>query len=119
MTTTQLFCSHPQLFDVDNPVNKHSSKFLFSTEGHIFPLKKEFHHRPWQELFEDPIPSKKGSFQRKHKLASFQDREVDEETTSITADDGETEDSFPIITDVQSNSSMVSGIVSFYCGEKE
>ena len=32
------------LFDVDNPVNKHDIKYLFTTEGHILPLSGELKH---------------------------------------------------------------------------
>ncbi|KAG8227687.1 hypothetical protein J437_LFUL007000 [Ladona fulva] len=35
------------LFDKDNYVNKHFSKFLFTTEGHIFPIKSKFRLKAW------------------------------------------------------------------------
>lgn len=35
------------LFDTDNHVNKHSSKYLFSTEGHLFPIRSSFRKKPW------------------------------------------------------------------------
>lgn len=28
------------LFDVDNPVNINAEKYLFTTEGHVIPIKK-------------------------------------------------------------------------------
>ncbi|XP_005089315.1 ER degradation-enhancing alpha-mannosidase-like protein 1 [Aplysia californica] len=37
------------LFDVDNPVNREFSRYLFSTEGHIFPLDQNFHRKPWED----------------------------------------------------------------------
>lgn len=36
-----------QLFDVDNPVNKLASHYLFTTEGHIFPLLQQSRRKPW------------------------------------------------------------------------
>lgn len=38
-----------QLFDIDNPVNKEFSRYLFTTEGHIVPLDMKFHQKPWEE----------------------------------------------------------------------
>ena len=55
MTTKSLislhleFCFNPQLFDFDNPINQKFSQYLFSTEGHIFPLNKKLHRKPWTE----------------------------------------------------------------------
>lgn len=37
------------LFDKDNYVNKHFSKFLFSTEGHLFPVDIQFRSKVWTE----------------------------------------------------------------------
>lgn len=50
-----------QLFDVDNPVNKDLSKFLFSTEGHIFPVSWRYRRKPWEsaESKEDNVNHKK------------------------------------------------------------
>ena len=38
-----------QLFDTDNHLNKHPMKYIFSTEGHILPLKREFRKKPWED----------------------------------------------------------------------
>ena len=38
-----------QLFDEANPVNKEQSRYIFTTEGHILPLDRNFHQRPWEE----------------------------------------------------------------------
>ena len=35
-----------QLFDVDNPVNRHYERLLFSTEGHTFPIVKKLRRNP-------------------------------------------------------------------------
>ncbi|XP_046407206.1 ER degradation-enhancing alpha-mannosidase-like protein 1 isoform X1 [Ischnura elegans] len=35
------------LFDKDNYVNKHFSKFVFTTEGHIFPILLKFRTKSW------------------------------------------------------------------------
>lgn len=40
------------LFDVDNPVNKLASHYVFTTEGHIFPLLKQSQLKHW-DLSED------------------------------------------------------------------
>ncbi|XP_041377881.1 ER degradation-enhancing alpha-mannosidase-like protein 1 [Gigantopelta aegis] len=37
------------LFDVDNHLNKKSSEYLFSTEGHIYPIDRRFRRKPWEE----------------------------------------------------------------------
>ncbi|RUS87428.1 hypothetical protein EGW08_004803 [Elysia chlorotica] len=37
------------LFDEANPVNKEQSRYIFTTEGHILPLDRNFHRRPWEE----------------------------------------------------------------------
>lgn len=36
------------LFDEENHLNKEASKYVFSTEGHIFPLDKRFRIKPWE-----------------------------------------------------------------------
>ena len=38
-----------QLFDKDNYLNKHPSKYLFTTEGHILPISREFRHKAWED----------------------------------------------------------------------
>lgn len=37
------------LFDKDNYVNKHFSKYVFSTEGHLFPVDIQFRSKVWEE----------------------------------------------------------------------
>ena len=37
-----------QLFDKDNHVNKALSRYLFTTEGHLFPIDGRWRHKPWQ-----------------------------------------------------------------------
>lgn len=37
------------LFDEDNHLNRHASKYVFTTEGHIFPIDKRFRTKPWEE----------------------------------------------------------------------
>ena len=46
------------LFDVDNPINKRGEKFLFTTEGHVFPIGRHF-WKVWEEDEEDALFSKK------------------------------------------------------------
>jgi len=31
------------LFDLDNPINRKSNEYIFTTEGHILPLSERFH----------------------------------------------------------------------------
>lgn len=38
-----------QLFDKDNHLNRQASKYLFNTEGHIFPINQKFRRKPWEE----------------------------------------------------------------------
>lgn len=40
-----------QLFDKDNHVNKQASRYLFSTEGHLFPVSQIFREKHWKEEF--------------------------------------------------------------------
>jgi hypothetical protein len=37
------------LFDVDNPINRLSEKYLFTTEGHVFPVADQFRRKIWQD----------------------------------------------------------------------
>ena len=30
-------------------MNKHPTKFLFTTEGHIFPISMDYRHKTWEE----------------------------------------------------------------------
>ena len=45
--TPELF--YFQLFDTENHLNQDSSKYVFSTEGHILPIDKKFREKPWEE----------------------------------------------------------------------
>lgn len=37
------------LFDKDNHVNKALAKYLFTTEGHLFPIDGRWRRKPWEE----------------------------------------------------------------------
>ena len=42
------------LFDFDNPVNRLGEKYLFTTEGHVFPINDQLRKKIWQdELFSE------------------------------------------------------------------
>uniref|UniRef100_A0A1B6CFG3 alpha-1,2-Mannosidase n=1 Tax=Clastoptera arizonana TaxID=38151 RepID=A0A1B6CFG3_9HEMI len=43
------------LFDEDNYVNRHFDKYIFTTEGHLFPLDLKYREKPWTELEINPI----------------------------------------------------------------
>ncbi|XP_071082851.1 ER degradation-enhancing alpha-mannosidase-like protein 1 isoform X1 [Haliotis cracherodii] len=46
------------LFDKDNHVNTEASKWLFSTEGHLFPVSRQLRKKSWEEWQpQTPIPS--------------------------------------------------------------
>jgi len=47
------------LFDEDNPINKHSSNFMFTTEGHVLPISNRFRLKSWDSdgLFSSGIYS--------------------------------------------------------------
>ena len=38
-----------QLFDKDNHLNRQGSKYIFNTEGHVFPILQKFRRKPWEE----------------------------------------------------------------------
>ena len=47
-------CAHTQLFDTDNVVNRYSSQFIFTTEGHVIQLDPALRRRPWdRDSFQD------------------------------------------------------------------
>lgn len=37
------------LFDIDNPVNKMDSGYLFTTEGHLLPVNNRLRHKSWDQ----------------------------------------------------------------------
>ena len=40
------------LFDIDNPINgKDSERYLFTTEGHIFPISSKIREKVWEDDF--------------------------------------------------------------------
>ena len=43
------------LFDIDNPINKMADKYLFTTEGHVFPIKSTLRSKIWEteDIFDD------------------------------------------------------------------
>lgn len=45
-----------QLFDKDNYVNQHFDKYIFSTEGHIFPVEKRFREKHWPSENSGTVP---------------------------------------------------------------
>ena len=53
--TSSCFALFLQLFDTDNHVNTHASRYIFSTEGHILPLwRKDLRKKSWEvNLFRD------------------------------------------------------------------
>ena len=38
-----------QLFDTENYVNKHSAQFVFTTEGHLFPIAAQYRQKSWEK----------------------------------------------------------------------
>lgn len=41
------------LFDVDNPINKMNEHYVFTTEGHVFPIRDAFRRKLWEEDLQD------------------------------------------------------------------
>ncbi|KAL3104431.1 hypothetical protein niasHT_028948 [Heterodera trifolii] len=41
------------LFDMENPANRHYERLLFSTEGHTFPITRQFRRNPVGTAFHD------------------------------------------------------------------
>ena len=50
-----------QLFDKDNNANVNGMKYLFTTEGHILPLRAQYHKSPYTKRHR-PATSKAKSF---------------------------------------------------------
>ncbi|XP_061187713.1 ER degradation-enhancing alpha-mannosidase-like protein 1 [Saccostrea echinata] len=46
------------LFDKDNHLNKAQSKYVFNTEGHMFPISSRFRRKPWETDEKKPSASK-------------------------------------------------------------
>ena len=58
------------LFDVDNPINKRGERFLFTTEGHVFPIERSS-WKVWEEDEEDALFSRKVLFLFKSRVPSY------------------------------------------------
>ncbi|RWS29972.1 ER degradation-enhancing alpha-mannosidase-like 1, partial [Leptotrombidium deliense] len=39
------------LFDFDNPLNRYPTRYIFSTEGHVFPVSSKMRNNNWQQDF--------------------------------------------------------------------
>lgn len=37
------------LFDTDNHINKNNERYLFTTEGHVFPIREHYQRKVWEE----------------------------------------------------------------------
>ncbi|KAL5015540.1 hypothetical protein ScPMuIL_009810 [Solemya velum] len=48
------------LYDKDNHVNQAEANYMFSTEGHLFPVNRQLRRKPWEEQ-EDQVFQKKQS----------------------------------------------------------
>ncbi|XP_052226391.1 ER degradation-enhancing alpha-mannosidase-like protein 1 [Dreissena polymorpha] len=46
------------LFDKDNHINKHAAKYLFNTEGHLFPISRDFRQKVWEADMPTADPKK-------------------------------------------------------------
>ena len=50
-----------QLFDTEHYLNTHSERFLFTTEGHVFPILREWREKPWlSDLGDADVSSREG-----------------------------------------------------------
>ena len=58
------------LFDIDNPINKMGEKYLFTTEGHVFPIERSS-WKVWEEDEEDALFSRKVLFLFKSRVPSY------------------------------------------------
>lgn len=65
------------LFDADNPVNRDAERFVFTTEGHLFPVDGEYRRKVWEE--EDIFPDVLDGANRTARLpqSSCENRGVD------------------------------------------
>lgn len=55
-----------QLFDEDNHVNVETARYIFSTEGHLFPVNSELRKRTWEDDA-SPVSSKTKENERHQK----------------------------------------------------
>lgn len=58
------------LFDEDNPLHKSENRHIFTTEGHIVPVHRNFRESLWQDVFPDKEESVKESKQPDFRLAN-------------------------------------------------
>ena len=79
------FCH--QLFDKDNYLNRHSSQYMFSTEGHVFPVHKMFRTKPWLQS-QDEENDDKLSRKSSASVAFVKSSSASEEDESTTCDSG-------------------------------
>lgn len=49
------------LFDADNPINLRFSRYVFTTEGHIFPITKQLREEVWKDLGIGEVPKRSNS----------------------------------------------------------
>lgn len=47
------------LFDEDNHVNKEISRYIFSTEGHLFPITSDLRRKTWEDYDDGSVSSTK------------------------------------------------------------
>ncbi|RWS01214.1 ER degradation-enhancing alpha-mannosidase-like 1, partial [Dinothrombium tinctorium] len=52
-TCKYLYLVSFKLFDFDNPINKHPTRYIFSTEGHLFPLSSSLRNKDWKDFLND------------------------------------------------------------------
>ena len=53
------------LFDTDNPVNTMSERYVFTTEGHVFPVLDQFRTNVW-DLQEENVSRRNSSTKNQH-----------------------------------------------------
>ena len=61
------------LFDTDNPINTMGERYLFSTEGHVFPIEEKFRQNIWEFFDDDDDVQPEKSRQQQDYQTSFSD----------------------------------------------
>ena len=49
------------LFDIDNPINKNGEQYIFTTEGHVFPVRDTLRSKIWGSEYDEIVPNWKSS----------------------------------------------------------
>jgi len=49
------------LFDTENHINKNGDQYIFTTEGHVFPVREAIRSKIWETDYDFKIPTNKAA----------------------------------------------------------